>query len=202
MKQLQKSVHENYPDPHHDVYSRTTFGFWVFLLTDFVLFGTLFATFAVLQNGTYGGPSGKDLFNLSSGLLQSIILLSASLTAGLGGAFAHRKDKNKTLLLFGATFVLGALFMGMQIADMQRLMHLGHGWQKSAFLSIYYTIMGTFSVHMLFALLWVIVLGVPVFREGVSHVSLRRLICLKMFFQFLNIVWIFIYSFVYLLGVK
>jgi cytochrome o ubiquinol oxidase subunit 3 len=202
MKQTQKSVHESFPDPHHDVYSRTTFGFWVFLLTDFVLFGTLFATYAVLQNGTYGGPSGKDLFSLSSALLQSVILLTASLTAGLAGAFAHRNDKNKTLLLFGATFLLGIIFMGMQISDMQRLLQLGHGWQKSAFLSIYYTIMGTFSIHMLFALLWVIVLAVPVYREGISHVSLRRLICLKMFWQFLNIVWIFIYSFVYLLGVK
>ncbi len=193
--------HEHFPDPHRDLYSRTTFGFWIYLLTDFVLFGTLFAVYAVLYRSTFGGPSVKDLFELPYTLTPALILLMSSLTVGLGSAMAHRKDKQWTIALFSLTFLLGIVFVGMQLADMLRLVHEGSGWQKSAFLSAYFTLIGTHFVHMIFALLWVLVFLYPVWREGITPVNLRRVTCLKMFWQFLNIIWFFIFSFVYLLGV-
>lgn len=193
--------HEHFPDPHRGLYARTTFGFWVYLLTDFVLFGTLFATYAVLRHSTFGGPAVKDLFELPYTLTPALILLVSSFTIGLGAAMAHRKDKRSTIALLIITFLLGIIFVMMELTDMARLVNYGNGWQRSAFLSAYFTLVGTHAVHMLFALLWVIVLILPVCREGITPVSLRRLTCLKMFWQFLNIIWVFIFSFVYLLGV-
>ncbi len=197
----QPVLHEHFPDPHRDVYSRTTFGFWIYLLTDFVLFGTLFATYAVLSNSTFGGPGVRDIYDLPYTLFPVIILLVSSLTIGCGAAMAHRKDKKWTIVLFGITFLLGIIFTGMELSDLIGLVNNGCGWQRSAFLSAYFTLVGTHTLHMLFALLWVIVLIFPVIRDGIDNVSLRRLICLKMFWQFLNIIWVFIFSFVYLLGV-
>ena len=201
MNTSQPIKHELYPDPHHDLYSRTRFGFWLYLMTDFVLFATLFATYAVLSNSTFGGPSIRELFKPPSELWPAIILLSSSLTVGLGTAMAHRKHKLWTIALFGITFALGVLFLWMELSDMLSLVREGNGWQRSAFLSAYFTLIGTHAIHVIFALIWVIVLIIPVLIEGVTHISLRRLVCLKMFWQFLNIIWIFIFSFVYLMGV-
>ena len=195
-------AHEHYSDPHHSAYGRTVFGFWIYLLTDFILFGTLFATYAVLHRSTYGGPSADQLFDLSSVLQRTLVLLTAAFTAGLAGTAVHRHNKRLTLTFFGVTFLLGLLFLGMQIREFQCLLNGNHGWEKSAFLSAYFTLLGTFILHLIFALLWVFVLVIPVCLNGFTGAEIRRLTCLKMFWQFLNIVWIFIFSFVYLMGVK
>ena len=193
--------HESYPDTHHDTYSRTVFGFWVYLMSDFILFGALFATYAVLSFSTFGGPSARELFQPSFTLTQTLILLVSSLTVGLAGASAHRKHKNMTIALFGITFLLGAAFMGMELTEFSRLVKAGNSWDKGAFLSAYFTVVGTHGLHVIFGMLWIIVLILPVWREGISHVSMRRLTCLRMFWQFLNVVWVFIFSLVYLMGV-
>ncbi len=202
MKHSKHMEHESYPDMHHDTYSKTVFGFWVYLMTDLVLFGTLFATYAVLSNSTFGGPSAKDLFYLPFTLIETLVLLFSSFTIGIAGAAAHRKEKKMCITFFAITFVLGAVFMGMMWNELSSLVRAGHGWDQSAFLSSYFTLMGTLGLHVLFGLLWMIVLLIPVWRQGISHVSLRRLTCLKMFWQFLNIIWVLIFSFVYLMGVK
>ncbi len=201
MKQPETVIHEQYPDAFHNNYSRTLFGFWLYLMSDFILFGALFATYAVLRQSTFGGPSGHDLFQTPFSLVQALILLTASFIAGLAGAAAHRKVKSHTLLLFGATFVLGCVFFAMELIEYSRIIQAGHTWDKSAFLSAYFTITGTHMAHVIFALIWTLVLLYPVWKEGIDHVSIRRLTCLRMFWQFLNVVWIFIYSFVYLLEV-
>jgi len=195
------SVHESYPDTHHGIYTRTIFGFWLYLLTDFILFASFFATYAVLYKGTYGGPSGKELFNLPFVLLQACILLSSSFTSGLAGALAHRKNKNGTIALFLLTFVLGLIFTWMEFGEFARFIHEGNSWKKSAFLSAFFTLVGAHSIHMCFALLWVVVLLIPVFREGLNPINIRRLTCLRMFWQFLNVVWVFIFTMVYMGGV-
>jgi cytochrome o ubiquinol oxidase subunit 3 len=192
--------HEPYPDTHHDHYSKTVFGFWLYLLTDFILFATFFATYAVLYKGTYGGPSGYDLFNLPLVFLQTCILLTTSYTSGIAGAYAHRKDKHKTIVFFGITFVLGCIFVAIGWAEFCRFVHGGNGWQRSAFLSAFFTLVGTHAIHMLFALLWTLVLLLPVWREGITPVSVRRLTCLRLFWQFLNVVWVFIFTIVYMGG--
>jgi len=195
-------VHESDPDPYHDVYSKTVFGFWVYIVTDFMVFATLFATYDVLHNSTFGGPSAHELFNLPFTLTQTFILLVSSFTCGLAGICVHRNHKNWTIALFSLTFLLGIAFMGMELSEFTRLISGGNSWNKSAFLSMFFTLVGTHGLHMIFALLWVIILIVPVCLHGLTPVSIKRLTCLRMFWQFLNIVWIFIFTVVYLMGVK
>lgn len=200
MKNSASILQKQHPDPHHDNYARTLFGFWLYLMTDFILFGALFATYVVLSFTAYGGNSpSHELFNLPFALIQTLLMLLSSLTIGLAGASAHRKLKERTIALFGITFLLGAVFMSMQFTEFSRLIHTGNSWEKSGFLSGYFTVVGTFGLHVLFGLLWMIVLIVPIWREGINVVGIRRLTCLRMFWQFLNIVWVFIFSFVYLM---
>jgi len=181
-------------------FSKTVFGFWIYLLTDFMLFGVLFAVYAVLKKNTFGGPSAEDLFALPPVLLQTVILLIGAFTIGLGSVMAHKGDVKRTILLYSATFLLGLVFMCLQFAEWHHLIASGNGWEKSAFLSAYFTLSGTFALHMVFALLWVIVLLIPVIKSGLTMVNLQRLVCLKMFWQFLNVIWVFIYTIVYLMG--
>jgi len=192
---------EAYPDTHHDVYSKTVFGFWVYLLTDFMLFAAIFATYAVLRNSVFGGPSGKDLFDLHTALTQTFMLLTCSLTIGLGTAMAHRRKKAGTIFFLLLTFALGFIFFQTQLGDFSRLVDAGHSWKGSAFLSAYFTLVGTHTLHLFFALLWILVLLYPLVRHGMNEESIKRLTCLRMFWQFLNVIWIFIFSFVYLMGV-
>lgn len=202
MSQPERVHHEKYPDTYHNTYSITVFGFWLYLLTDFIFFGTLFATYAVLRDSTFGGPSAAEILHLPFALAQTLILLISSFAIGLGAASAHRNQKIRTIVFFAISFLLGLIFLGMEWSDFSRLIQSGNSWQRSAFLSAFFTLVGTFAIHMIFALLWAIVLIVPVWREGLTNVSIRRLMCLKMFWQFLNIIWIFIFSFVYIMGVK
>lgn len=195
-------IHENYPDPHHDVYSKTVFGFWIYLLTDFILFGALIATYVVLQSSTFGGPAGSDLFHLHFTLTQTLILLSASFTIGLAGAYTYRENKKAALISLLLTFLLGCSFVVMGHQEFSRFLSQGFSWKNSAFLSAYFTIIGTHLLHILFGLLWIIVLAIPIITHGISPTSIKRITCLRMFWQFLNIVWIFIFTIVYLLGVK
>ncbi|NGX46261.1 MAG: Cytochrome bo(3) ubiquinol oxidase subunit 3 [Chlamydiae bacterium] len=193
-------VHESYPDTHHDPYSKTVFGFWVYLLTDLILFGALFATYAVLGRNFFGGPSGKELFHLPFTLTETIILLTCSFTSGMGGALAHRKNKKGTIFYFLITVLLGIVFLGMEYTEFSRFIEGGNKWDKSAFLSTFFTLVGTHGLHVAIAVLWTLVLLPLVYMHGITSVVLRRMTCLKMFWQFINIVWVFIFTLVYLLG--
>lgn len=201
MTQPEVTAHEGSHDVHGEVYSKTVFGFWIYLLSDFMLFATIFAAYAVLSKNTFGGPTARDLFDLPFTMVQTVILLVSTFTVGLAGAFTHRRNKNATIALFLITLILGLGFTWMETTELSRLSAAGHTWQGSAFLSMFFTLIGTHVLHMFFALLWVIILIIPVCRKGITDVSLKRLTCLRMFWQFLNIVWVFIFTFVYLLGV-
>ncbi len=173
--------------------SKTIFGFWVYLLTDFVLFATILAAYFVLH-------SSHNLMPLPFVLMQTLILLTCSLTSGLANIAAHRQHKNATLWLFTLTFLLGSLFMWMEYAGFSLLIQTGSSWQASAFLSAYFTLIGTHGVHVLFALLWILVLLPPVCLHGITPISLQRLTCLRMFWQFLSLIWVGIFTMVYLMG--
>src|SRR5579872_6000281 len=134
---------ESFPDTHHDVYTKTVFGFWIYLLTDFMMFGSFFAAYAVLRTSTFGGPSGHLLFNLPFTLLQTLLLLTSSLTSGLAGAYAHRKNRSMTLLFFVLTLLLGIAFMGMEGVELNKMISAGNTWRQSAFLSMFFTLIGT-----------------------------------------------------------
>ncbi len=191
---------ETFPDNYHDTYAKTTFGFWLYLVSDFVLFGAIFAVYIVLQGQTFGGPGAKELFHLPFNLMQSFVMLFIALTSGMAGAYAHREDKNKSLLLFLVTFVLGIVFLSMECAEFSRLYSNGHTWKESAFLSSYYTLIGTHAAHVALALLFSLVFILQTYFWGLNDMTLRRLTCLRMFWQFINVVWVFIFSIVYLLG--
>jgi cytochrome o ubiquinol oxidase subunit III len=185
---------------HDEGNPNTIFGFWVYLMTDCILFGVLFAVYAVLQNNTFGGPSGKELFSLPLALGESAVLLVSSFTSGYAMLSVQPKDKNKVLLWFGVTFLLGAAFLAMELTEFSILIKEGSSWQRSGFLSAYFTLVGTHGLHIAFGLLWMIVLLIPVMRKGLTPLSIKRLTCLKLFWHFLDVVWIFLFTVVYLMG--
>jgi cytochrome o ubiquinol oxidase subunit 3 len=186
-------------DPH-DNYGKTVFGFWLFLLNDFIFFGTLFATFVVLGKNPYWAKLPMRLFDIDYATAQSFLSLFSAFMAGLGSVAAHRENKKATLGYFSAAFVFLACFMALEYLDFKRLIDAGYSWDKTGLLSAFYSLLGTHGLHVLLAMVWIPVLLVPVYKEGITEKSLTRLACLKMLIQFLNIIWIFIYTIVYFMG--
>lgn len=181
--------------------SKTSFGFWVYIMTDCVLFATLFATFAVLRNNTFGGPSGGELFSLNFALIETLILLTSSFTCGLGMLSAANGLKRQTVGWFSATFLLGVSFLAMELTEFSHLVAEGNSWQRSGFLSSFFALVGTHGLHITVGLLWIAVLLFKVIKKGLAVGNLRRLSLLSMFWHFLDVVWIFIFTVVYLIGV-
>jgi cytochrome o ubiquinol oxidase subunit 3 len=181
-------------------HDNTLFGFWVYLMTDCILFATLFITYGVLHNGVYGGSSAKELFSLPFALTETFVLLTSSFACAIAMIPSQLENKKKMAFWFGLTFLLGILFLYMEITEFSHFVHTGNSWEKSAFLSSYFTLVATHGLHVSLGLLWMIVLLVPVFRRGMNPVSLRRLSCLSLFWHFLDVIWIFIFTFVYLMG--
>ncbi len=180
---------------------RVVFGFWVYLMTDLLMFAALFATYIVLRTNTFGGPSGKELFNLPFALIETLILLTSSFTCGLGVLSAGQRDKTKTLVLFGITFLLGVAFLMMEFSEFSHLIVEGNGFQRSAFLSSFFTLVGTHGLHITSGLFWMGILLIQIFRRGMTDSLIRKITLLSLFWHFLDIVWIFIFTIVYLMGV-
>jgi cytochrome o ubiquinol oxidase subunit 3 len=186
--------------PQVDQEAKTIFGFWLYLMTDCVLFASLFATFAVLRNNTFGGPGGEELFSLPFVLLETMILLTSSFTCGLAILAARRGNKNQVMQWFGVTFILGLAFLALELNEFSHLVVDGHSWRASAFLSSFFTLVGTHGLHITIGLTWMASMMAVVWRRGLDDINIRRLICLSLFWHFLDIIWIFIFSIVYLLG--
>jgi len=180
--------------------AKTAFGFWMYIMTDCVLFATLFATFAVLRNNTFGGPSGSELFSPTFVLTETLILLTSSFTCGLAMLSVRKQARRQVLVCLGATFLLGAAFLGMELNEFTKLAHEGNDWQRSGFLSSFFTLVGTHGLHISVGLLWMAVMVAQIMRRGLNVHVTRRLTSLSLFWHFLDIVWIFIFSFVYLIG--
>ena len=180
--------------------SRSFFGFWVYLMTDCVLFASLFATFAVLRGNTFGGSSGQQLFSLHYVLIETLILLTSSFTCGLAMLAAGRRDKQQVLFWFGLTFVLGLAFLIMELMEFRHLDLTGNSWRRSGFLSSYFTLVGTHGLHITIGLLWMIVMAAKVIGSGLTRNNIRRLTMLSLLWHFLDVIWIFIFTIVYLMG--
>ena len=198
--------HDNHghDDHHHDDTDITVFGFWTYLMSDLVLFGTLFIAFAVLSSHVpVGTPTAKDLFGESLGfvLTSTFALLISSVTFGFAVLAAYKKDVAKVLTWLGVTWVFGAIFIGMELYEFNHLVHAGHGPSESAFLSAFFTLVGTHGIHVTSGLVWMIVLMVQIKKYGLTIPNMRRLACLSLFWHFLHIVWICVFSVVYLMGV-
>lgn len=181
---------------------KTMFGFWVYLMTDCVLFASLFATYAVLRNNTNGGPSGKDIFDPPFILVETMILLTSSFVAGLAMLAARNKDTTKTLALLAVTGLLGAAFVGMELYEFNHLYHEGHDWGASAFLSAFFTLVGTHGLHISVGLLWLGILMIVIKKRGLTDHVVRKLGLFSLFWHFLDIIWIFIFTIVYMFGVS
>ena len=182
--------------------NKTIFGFWMYLMTDCVLFASLFASFAVLRNSTFGGPAGNELFSMPFVLAETLILLTSSFTAGLGLLAARRRDNAQTIVWFLLTLLLGLSFLTMEMTEFHKLYVEGDSWRRSGFLSAFFTLVGTHGAHITSGLIWMVVLLVKVLRKGLDELTIKRLTMLSMFWHFLDIIWIFIFTVVYLFGVN
>jgi cytochrome o ubiquinol oxidase subunit III len=183
-----------------DATDKTVFGFWVYLMTDCVLFASLFATFAVLHNNTYGGPSGRELFSLNFVLAETLILLTSSFTCGLAVLATQKSKKQLALICLGATFLLGVAFLSMELTEFHKLYTEGNSWRRSGFLSAFFTLVGTHGAHILTGLLWLSALAVQIVHFGIVPAVRKRLMLFSLFWHFLDLVWIFIFTIVYLYG--
>ncbi len=189
--------HEEHHD-HDD--GKTEFGFWVYLMTDLILFATLFVTYSVMVNNTVDGPTGKDLFQLPLILVETFLLLASSFTFGLGMLAAYKGNKNQLLGWLAVTGVLGLGFLAIEIYEFHHLISIGAGPGRSAFLSAFFTLVGTHGLHVASGTVWLVLLMVQVQRKGLTPRMMKRLACLSLFWHFLDIVWICVFSIVYLLG--
>lgn len=176
------------------------FGFWVYLMTDLIVFAALFATFIVLQGSTFGGPSGRQLFNLSSVLAETLILLTSSFTCSLATLAVHRKRKNQILFWFVVTFILGVAFLWLELAEFSAFVSQGASWRRSAFLSAFFTLVGTHGLHISIGLLWIIAAVFRICLRPLSEHATSQIFRLAFFWHFLDLVWVFIFSIVYGMG--
>lgn len=190
---------------HHEAHEaeandRVMFGFWVYLMTDLLMFAVLFAVYAVLHGNTLGGPGGRELFSLPLALNETLILLTSSFTAGIGMIAARRGYKNQVLAWFGVTFVLGLAFLGLEIKEFAEFIHEGHTMRTNAFLSSFFVLVGTHGLHITSGLLWMAITLVFVMTRGLNSHLVRKLTLLSLFWHFLDVVWIFIFTVVYLMA--
>ena len=184
---------------HHDhPPSHSVFGFWLYLMTDCIIFATLFAVFAVMQHQFAGGPTGKDLFDIPGVAMETAVLLLSSITYGFAMIGAHKKRTGQVIGWLAITFVLGATFLYFELNEFSHLIADGAGPDRSAFLSSFFTLVGTHGLHVTCGLLWIAVMTHQVSRFGLTGVTRRRLSCLSLFWHFLDLVWICVFTFVYL----
>jgi cytochrome o ubiquinol oxidase subunit 3 len=182
----------------HDDGSMTTVGFWIYLMSDCLIFATLFATFGVLAGATAGGPGGRELFSLPFVLTETMLLLLSSFTFGAGMLGAAAGRRRVLVGWLAVTFLLGLGFIAMEVHEFVELIHDGAGPSRSAFLSAYFGLVGTHGLHVLSGLVWLGVMIHQVLRFGLDGIVRRRLACLSLFWHFLDLIWICVFTFVYL----
>ena len=180
--------------------STTLFGFWTYLMTDLVLFASLFAVFAVLRGPAFGGASIQNIFSLPYVLIETIALLTSSFACGLALLAARGGKMQGTIFWLCTTLILGAVFVGMEVSEFARLGVQGSVPSQSGFLSAYFTLVGTHGLHVTVGLLWLVALIVAIVQRGFSRGNMRKLALFAIFWHFLDIVWIFIFTIVYLTG--
>ncbi|MBV8210954.1 MAG: cytochrome o ubiquinol oxidase subunit III [Burkholderiaceae bacterium] len=179
----------------------TLLGFWIYLMSDTLVFACLFACYGVLGRSYGGGPTGADVFDLPIVALNTALLLLSSITYGFAVLQIQRDARGGTLLWLALTGILGAAFVGIELHEFAQLIAEGNGPQRSAFLSSFFTLVGTHGLHVSFGIVWLVTLMIQVVRHGLIPANKRRLLCLSMFWHFLDLVWIGVFTFVYLMGV-
>lgn len=176
------------------------FGFWIYLMTDLVIFAVLFACFIVLHSNTFGGPSGSELFELPYALIETLLLLTSSFTCALAMLAVHAEQKKLALAWFFATFALGLAFLVMELVEFNKFIGEGASWQRSAFLSSFFTLVGTHGFHIFIGLLWMLVVMFRICLRPLLESTISQIFRMVLFWHFLDFVWIFIFSIVYGMG--
>ncbi|MEQ6377335.1 cytochrome aa3 quinol oxidase subunit III [Bacillaceae bacterium S4-13-56] len=175
-------------------------GFWIFLGAEIVLFSTLFASYFVLVDNTAGGPSGSDLFIAKDVLIMTLLLLTSSFTCGLAIHEMRNQKKNDTIVWLIVTLLLGLGFIYMEVSEFTHYVHEGATMQTSAFLSAFFTLLGTHGLHVSLGIGWITLLIIQLVRRGFTPTTSRKLFIAGLYWHFLDVVWIFIFTFVYLKG--
>jgi cytochrome o ubiquinol oxidase subunit 3 len=178
----------------------TGYGFWIFLLSDIVMFSAFFAAYAVLVGATAGGPSGRELFNLPNVGLETAFLLVSSFTCGLASIGARARSRSGFYGAMAATFLLGAGFLSIEVREFAGMVARGAGPTRSAFLSAFFTLVGCHGLHITAGLLWLLTMMAQVFAKGYRADILRRILCFSLFWHALDIIWVAIFTVVYLMG--
>lgn len=187
---------------HHDQESLKLFGFWIFLITDCILFGTLFATYVVLHAGTAGGPTAKELFEMPGVIAETFILLTSSFTSGLAVLSMHAGNKRGLIGWLIVTAVLGASFVALEVTEFLNMIHHEHATiATSAFLSSFFVLVGTHGLHVSVGIIWMTALMIQLGKRGITPVTKRKVGVISLYWHFLDVVWIFVFSVVYLMGV-
>ena len=186
---------------HPDTVELQAFGFWLYIMSDLILFATLFATYAVLGRNFAGGPTGKELFDLPYAFGETMLLLFSSATCGLAMLAMHKARKAKVVLWLVVTFVLGAGFIAMELNEFYHMILDGHGPERSAFLSSFYALVSTHGAHVFCGLIWIGVMVGQLIAKGLTPPVQSRLIRWSLFWHFLDIVWVGVFTIVYLTGV-
>jgi cytochrome o ubiquinol oxidase subunit 3 len=187
-------------EPHHPEGSSTMLGFWMYLMSDCLIFAMLFATYGVLGTSYAGGPGPRELFDLPLVALNTSMLLFSSITYGFAMLAMTDGKRGQMQGWLAVTGLFGAAFLCIELYEFSHLIHEGAGPQRSAFLSSFFTLVGTHGLHVTFGMIWLVVLMVQVQFKGLIPANRRRLMCLSLFWHFLDVIWIGVFTFVYLLG--
>jgi cytochrome o ubiquinol oxidase subunit III len=201
------SSHRQHTEGHADggmVSKRiiTGYGFWIFLLSDIIMFSAFFASYAVLVGNTAGGPTGRELFKLSNVALETSFLLLSSFTVGLAGIYARANNRLWFNVWMAATFMLGSAFLTIEILEFIEMVSLGAGPTRSAFLSALFSLVGCHGLHIIAGLLWLLTMVAQVLAKGFRSNILRRILCFNLFWHTLDIIWIAIFTVEYLMGAR
>jgi cytochrome o ubiquinol oxidase subunit 3 len=188
-------VREHHPE------NGTLLGFWIYLMSDCLIFACLFATYAVLGRNYAGGKSGAELFELPTVALNTAFLLISSITYGFAMLAAQKRNVKVTQLWLVVTGIFGLCFLGLELTEFATLIHEGYGPARSGFLTSFFALVGTHGLHVTFGIVWIITLLFQLGKHGITPENYRRLSCLSMFWHFLDVVWIGVFTFVYLMGV-
>jgi cytochrome o ubiquinol oxidase subunit III len=178
----------------------TMLGFWIYLMSDCLIFAILFATYGVLGGKYAAGPAPKDLFDLSLVAVNTSFLLLSSLTYGFAMLAMTQSRVGAMQAWLVVTGLFGLAFLGIELTEFAHMIHEGATPQRSAFLSSFFTLVGTHGLHVTFGIIWLVTLMVQVRRYGLIEANRRRLMCLSMFWHFLDVIWIGVFTFVYLMG--
>ena len=183
---------------HHDVSALKSFGFWVYIMTDCILFGSIFSAFLVLGSNYAGGVTGADIFELKDVLVETFCLLFSSITYGFAMVAMHKNRQKLVQFWLAITFLLGAAFLFLELKEFHHLYINGHDWTHSAFLSSFFTLVSTHGLHVTCGLIWMALMMLQVSTRGLTEVTRMRLSLLSVFWHFLDIIWIFVFTTVYL----